>query len=155
MERFAKLDRLLYHARHDGKWHTMKPDIRRIMTRSVRTVHRDAFIGELAGIFDDERIGGAPLVDDSGEIIGVVSKTDISHFEHLGGDPNVARAWEIASSEVRSIDAGASLEEAAQAMIEHRVHRLIVLEDDAIAGILTSLDFVSLVASGKLTLPDT
>lgn len=125
------------------------PSVRSIMTESVQTIHRDAYVSEVAGIFDAQKISGAPLVDDANDPVGVISKTDVSHFEFIGGDPYSARAWEIASPSVITIEVSASLEEAARTMLEHNVHRVIVVEDGKIVGILSSLDFVALVAKGE------
>ncbi len=118
--------------------------VREIMSPDVRTIHRDTFVSEAAGIFDREKIGGAPLVDMNGTVVGIVSKSDIIHFEFVGGDPIEARVWEIASAHVLTIDVASTLADAARKMIENQVHRLIVVDGDERVGILTSMDFVAL-----------
>jgi CBS domain-containing protein len=120
--------------------------IRSIITESVRTIRRDAYVSEVAGIFDTEGIGAAPLVDLVGDMVGVVTKTDITHFEFIGGDPYSAKAWEISSPRVITIEVTSSFEEAARTMLEHQIHHLLAVEDGRVVGILSSLDFVKLVA---------
>jgi len=64
------------------------PTVREIMTPNFRTVERNLSVSEVAGIFEAEKIGGAPLVDGDGNIVGLVSKSDIVHFEFVGGIPS-------------------------------------------------------------------
>jgi CBS domain-containing protein len=122
--------------------------IREIMTPNVRTIERNTLISEVAGIFDLEKIGGAPMVDEDGNIVGLVSKSDIVHFEFIGGDPFEVRACEIATSQLLTIDVSSPLADAAHKMLEEHVHRLLVVDGEAPVGILTSLDFVALALEG-------
>ncbi|MBW2294188.1 MAG: CBS domain-containing protein [Deltaproteobacteria bacterium] len=120
--------------------------IRSIMTKNVRTIPRNAYVNEVAGIFDTEGIGAAPLVNLVGDTVGVITKSDISHFEFVGGDPYSGKAWEISSPRVTTVDVSSSVEDAARAMLEHHIHHLLVADNGTIVGILSSLDFVKLVA---------
>ena len=115
--------------------------------RRFQVVHKDTVISEVAGIFEAEKISGAPLVDDTGEVVGMITKSDIVHFEFVGGDPFVGRAWEIARRRIKTIREDASIKEAAQAMLEDHIHRLMVVDDeDEPIGMLTSFDYVRHIA---------
>jgi CBS domain-containing protein len=114
------------------------------MTSNVRTIERDTHVSVVAGILDDEDIGGAPLVDAIGALVGIVTKSDIVHFESVGGDPIEARVHEIASPHPLTIDVSSPLADAARTMVEKQVHQMIVLDGEAVVGILTSMDFVAL-----------
>lgn len=48
-----------------------------IMQRDVVTVPVGLPVGELAGILAEREISGAPVVDDDGRVLGVVSATDL------------------------------------------------------------------------------
>jgi len=48
-----------------------------IMTRDVVVVHETMSIAELAGVLMSNMITGAPVVGDSGKLLGVVSATDL------------------------------------------------------------------------------
>jgi len=124
------------------------------MTAVVRTIHRDTIVCEVEGIFDSYEISGAPLTDDSGNLVGFVSKSDISRFDSTGDDPNYARVYEIGNPKVISISPGASIEYAAQKMSDEHVHHLVVLEDDVVVGILSAFDFVKFVAAAATTLSE-
>jgi CBS domain-containing protein len=126
-----------------GRGRTMRT-VGEVMTSGVLTIDRDTRVSVVAGILEDERIGGAPLTDVTGSIVGIVTKSDIVHFEFVGGDPIEARVHEIASPRPIKIDASRPLAEAAQMMLEEQVHRLIVVDGESAVGILTSMDFVAL-----------
>lgn len=115
--------------------------VRDIMRRGVRTIHRDTFISEVAGIFDIERLGAAPLTDD-GNIVGIISKTDLNHLDSIGADPHVTRAWEIATRQVITIAMSASLQKAAQKMLNQDTGRLIVVVETTPVPILYASDFI-------------
>jgi CBS-domain-containing membrane protein len=48
-----------------------------VMTREVITVKRETTIRDLAELFARHRISSAPVVDDSGAMIGIVTETDL------------------------------------------------------------------------------
>jgi CBS domain-containing protein len=50
---------------------------RDLMSRHVKTVRADWTVGELARFFVDQGISGAPVINESGRLVGVVSDTDI------------------------------------------------------------------------------
>ena len=118
--------------------------VRDIMTRSVRTVHYETRIGELEDIFAEQKISGAPLVDDQDNLVGFVTKSDISRFDSTGDDPFFVKVHSIASPGVITVEPDASIEDAGQRMISESVHHLVVTENDAIVGILSTFDFVKL-----------
>jgi len=117
-----------------------------IMTTAVWTVHRDTRVCEVEGIFVTHKISGAPLIDDLGNLVGFVSKSDITRFNGSGEDPNYTKVYEIASPKVITIAPTASIEDAAQKMIQEYVHHLVVIEEETIDGVLSAFDFVKLVA---------
>ena len=117
-----------------------------IMTTAVWTVHRDTIVCEVDGIFVTHKISGAPLIDDLGNLVGFVSKSDITRFDASGEDPYYTRVYEIACPKVIIIAPTASIEDAAQKMIHEYVHHLVVIEEETIVGMLSAFDFVKLVA---------
>lgn len=118
-----------------------------IMMSTVRAIHRDTILCEAEGIFVNHEISGAPLIDDWGRLVGFVSKSDVTRFDSMGEDPSYARVHEIANPKVITIESSASLEEAAQKMLHEHVHHLVVIENETMVGMLSSFDFVKLVAN--------
>jgi predicted transcriptional regulator len=118
--------------------------VRDIMTPEVVTIHCDKLVCEVEGIFVSRNISAAPLVDEYGDITGFISKSDINRFHFTDGDPNYTKAWEIASPNVTTIEASTSIEKAANFMVEKHLHRLLVVDSEGVAGLLSSFDFIRL-----------
>jgi len=125
--------------------------VRNIMTRNIVKIDREKLVCEVEGLFISHKISAAPLVDKSGKIAGFVTKSDINRFHFTHGDPYYTRAWEIASPIVVTIDVTASIKEAANLMIEKHLHHLLVVNGDNMAGIVSSFDFIKLVAGKQGT----
>lgn len=121
-----------------------------IMSSRVINIHPDKLLCEVSNIFDAEHISGAPLIDDDDNLIGVISRSDLNHFDSIGGDPFYARAREIASPNVITVEASTSVDEAGRIMLEKHVHRLLVVEDGRVIGIVSSFDFVKLVVGKNI-----
>src|SRR5512136_1115477 len=52
-----------------------------VMTRDVITVKKETTIRELAEIFARDRISSCPVVNDAGDIIGIVTETDLIELD--------------------------------------------------------------------------
>jgi CBS domain-containing protein len=79
-----------------------------IMSRDLVTVPLNATLAALALILQDNRITGAPVVDDAGHLVGVVSQSDLVRF---GTRPSTAphvgqRAFRSAEGEESDADYG-------------------------------------------------
>lgn len=138
-----------------------------VMSAEVHVVREDMDVREAMGLFRDEGISGAPVVDAKGALLGVISQTDIVtyylsrddeltvetdyyHRAHLGAsrwpggfemmDTNVPRVHELMSPVVISARADAPLEDLARVMVEKHVHRVIVTGPEGVAGVVSALD---------------
>ena len=54
-----------------------KLQVGEIMTREVLTTTPDAFIEDAARVMVEHRIGGLPVVEEAGHVVGVITETDI------------------------------------------------------------------------------
>ncbi len=119
-----------------------------IMHPDVETIQCDATIAELERLLRQHRISGLPVVSPDGELMGIVSKTDI--LSRLDLDGSLARSqkkvWEIMTPDILWVDAQEEVAEVARKMVEARVHRVLVYEAAALRGIVTSFDFMRVVA---------
>jgi CBS domain-containing protein len=109
------------------------------MTREVITVLPGVPLKEAARLLLDRGISGLPVVDAAGDVLGVLSETDLLRTETDGGARVVGEAM---STPVQTIEASRPLAEAARRMLLEHVNRLPVVEDGKLVGIVTRADLV-------------
>ena len=74
--------------------------VRDIMHRHVVRIRPEATVRELVQLLAQEQISGVPVVDDRGEIAGVVSATDVLHLAAENVDIPVGNApWDVVEKE--------------------------------------------------------
>ena len=144
-----------------------------IMTTQIEMVEESTPIRYVARLMMDKQIGGLPVTDEEGTVVGVVSAADL-----LGAVPKVADEGErgrqgfyadlspsvlltpnlfesltegtvrdFMSQLVVSVPVDATVRHAAQVMTDVGVHRVIVLDKlGNLAGLLTASDIVRHVA---------
>ena len=114
-----------------------------VMTRTVTSVHPNDSLSEVFHVLLHRRISGAPVVDDDGKPLGVVSYCDLASQHWNGGrGRKKATARDAMSGNLTTVNSDDSLSVAAQRMWRHRVHRVLVLEDGQLVGILTPFDLM-------------
>lgn len=142
-----------------------------VMTTDVLAVRPDVDLETLLEIFLDRGLGGAPVVDEEGRPVGVISKTDLLERKFVAGDTGeaTARGWQstqghyrvqlgpgvhaerlpgdsVAEAMTRSavtVPEDLPVSKAAALMDARGIHRLIVVSRDGrLSGILTSSDIV-------------
>jgi predicted transcriptional regulator len=121
-----------------------------IMTRKVFTVDADASAEEAAWGFTRLHIGGAPVRDREGNLIGVLTKGDLVNPEPAQWIKGEATAADLMNPDVLAVYKDDPALAAAVSMTDRNVHRVIVLdEEQQMCGIVTSMDVVKAVAAGK------
>ena len=141
--------------------------VRDIMSPLVLCLEESAYLPEAARLLHKHGISGAPVINASGEYVGVFSKSDLStrlaasfaedggldkeaSLEELGGTEwETLRVRELMTPEVFKIPVGASLEELGQSLLIADVHRFMVEEDGKIIGLVTTSDLIHGFLSGS------
>ncbi len=157
---------------------------RDIMRTDVVAFSATTSIQSAVNTFEELHISGAPVLDESGHILGMLSKTDIARPEHLQGDAIQTERGDndmlgseeagengsfdelitarddysaatlgsspvvdwMSTEKTVAVAPDWSLAAVCRAMITSRVHRVPVLEDRKIVGIISTLDVVRCVA---------
>jgi CBS domain-containing protein len=122
-----------------------------VMEKDLVTVSPELTLDRFEELLTLEDIGGAPVVDANGALVGIASKTDIVRalseelsereqdgFE-LGAEMQVG---DIMTTEVVTVTPGEDVRAVAQRMIDAHVHRVLVVEGTEVVGIITSLDLL-------------
>ncbi len=118
-----------------------------LMTKDLVTVKFSEPVLKLTKIMNEKEISGVIVVDNIGEVMGIVSALDIFKLfkeESIITMRNLI-AEDIMTPFVMEVYPEDSLEEAATKMLEHNIHRLIVtspLSKKKAVGIITSTDLL-------------
>ena len=128
--------------------------VKDIMTPVVCEIPDDKLVCEVEGILISENISGAPLVNALGVVVGLISKSDIVHFDSIGGDTYTTPATEISTMNIVTVKSTNDVKWAAKIMIQKDVHRLLVVDENKMVGMVSEADFVKLIAhSGTVISP--
>ena len=126
-----------------------------VMTLDPISVQLDASIEDAERLMHDRSVSGLPVVDISGHLVGVISRTDIVEDGSiptavlLRRRPSGLRVGELMTSPAVTVSALTPLRDAAGLMRDSRIHRLVVVDDDdRPVGVLSASDFVALYADG-------
>jgi CBS-domain-containing membrane protein len=141
-----------------------------IMTRDVITVKPDTTLEELARILIRYQITGAPVVDDNGNLKGIVTENDLISKNSRLHIPTLLRLFDafiplgtsrleieikkmaaytvddICTKEVITVDSETSVEDIATIMTEKKIHLLPVLKDGRLIGIIGKKDLIRSIA---------
>ncbi|HET9959094.1 MAG TPA: CBS domain-containing protein [Polyangiaceae bacterium] len=130
--------------------------VRDVMTKDVVTLDRNDKLLVADDLMRLGRIRHLPVVDEGGNLAGIVSQRDLFHsglIKALGYGAHAQRqaldmvvVKEAMRSDVVTTTPETLLQEAASVMLERKIGCLVVLEGGRIAGILTESDFVKYVS---------
>ena len=146
---------------------------RDIMTADVVTVTPQTTVEELARILIERHINGAPVVDDTGNLVGVVTEHDLISKEKRLHIPTVVQIFDafiylesskrfegdlkkmlgtkvgdICSSPVVTVEEDATVTELATIMSEKDVHLLPVMSGGQMVGVVGKEDILRAMTKG-------
>lgn len=147
-----------------------------IMTSPVLTVAPDTPVAQIAHLLRERHISGAPVVGDSGEVVGIVTEIDLIkrharvHFpvylpfldsliflesprryqedvRHVLG----TTAQDIMTRPVRTATPETDVEDIATMMVEERANPIPILDESgALVGIVSHTDVIRLVEQAEV-----
>jgi CBS domain-containing protein len=116
--------------------------------RDVITVRPDMPMRDFAQMVIQRKIGAAPVIDDDGNLLGVISERDIVNgFEIHGGALTEKSVGDHMTRNVVSCAPETSIPDIAVLMSKHGIRHVAVLDDDALVGFISIRD----VAFSRLT----
>lgn len=128
-----------------------------LMQKDVKAVRPDASVAEVIASLADAHVSGVPVVDGHGQMLGVISSTDVLVHEAEADDAKARTtllestlAQDIMTPRPLTIDPQADIRDAAREMLYAEVHRLFVVSGNRLVGVISSSDIVRAVATGKL-----
>ena len=143
--------------------------VRDVMTRDVISVAPDDPITRAVHLILQKKISGLPVVDTSGNLVGLVSEGDFLRRTETGTEqrgpkwlefllgPGLLtqefvrtsgrKVHEVMVEEVRTVSADASLSEAVNLLERYRIKRLPVMDGKRLVGIITRSNLLRALAA--------
>ncbi len=117
------------------------------MTRGVVTIYFEANAADVARVMALNNVSAVIAVEDNGETFGVVSDIDILK-QMKENNWEIAPIEDIMSESVETVSPSVTIREAADIMVKKKVHRLIVMSEEAVGasyrpiGVISSSDII-------------
>jgi CBS domain-containing protein len=118
----------------------MNVKVHELMTESVLTTEPHTPIERVRGILERNHISAIPVVDPDGRPIGIVSATDL--LPSLKPDSPVST---VMTEKVYTVPKYEDVSTAARVMRNHRIHRVVVTDEQKLVGVLSAFDLLKLV----------
>lgn len=124
--------------------------VRDFMTKNPIYTNPKELIANVKNMMDREQITKVPVLDDSGKLIGVITKTDLK--KTMPSNATTLDIYELSyllskitvekvmKKQPITIQKDATIEEAAKIMSEKGISSLIVMDGEVLSGILTKTD---------------
>lgn len=152
----------------------LRKTAKNIMTKNPITFTPTMSVKEAAKILAEKDIGGAPVLDNNGRLVGIVTESDLivqdvrlrfptyielldgylylpgslEHFEEEFKKAIGAEVADVMTMEVITVDEGTSIEDIATLMVEEDIGRVPVMSGDRVVGIVTKGDIVRAISRG-------
>ena len=116
--------------------------VREYMSASLVTFTPDMDVMNAINILVKHRISGAPVIDDRGNLVGLLSEKDCmrvavqaGYYEELGG-----RVADYMTENVTTVESEASVLDVAKLFMENGPRRYPVVEDNRLVGQISRRD---------------
>lgn len=147
--------------------------VRDIMQQDVTTVRPETTVQDVAEILAQAEYTGLPVTDDKGRLLGMITEADLlaraqrlnvpKFFPFIGGivylesprkfEEQLRKATgaivgDVMTTDVLTVRQEETVQHAATVMIERKINRLPVVDDDGLVGIVTRDDIIRAVHLG-------
>ena len=142
---------------------------RDLMTSPVITIREDDTVADAAKLMLDKDISSLPVLDGSEKLVGILTHSDFGlspkfrplvdniysllgssttpeHLEETAHHVGNRRVRQVMRRNIITVSEDASIEHIARLLLRYQIHRLPVVADGQLVGIVTRHDFLKLIA---------
>lgn len=123
-----------------------------VMVKDVITANETEDVDKTAKMILEKNIGAVPVIS-NGDLVGIITKSDFIDI-CKGKAYEKILAEEIMSSEIISVSAQDRLIHARRVILDSKIGRLLINENDELGGILTSKDIARALISFRKHVPE-
>jgi CBS domain-containing protein len=123
------------------------PVVRDYMDRNVATLRPEMDILDAVGFLLEKRVTGAPVVDKSGRLVGILTEKDCLRLIAVGVEGNLPRGSVEAfmSPNPETIPPEMDVYYVAGLFLRRTFRRLLVVEDGKLVGAITRFDILRVI----------
>ena len=142
---------------------------RDLMTSPVITIREDATVSDAAKLMLEKDVSALPVLNNSNKLVGILTHSDFGlspkfrplvenvysllgttttpeHLEETAHQVGNKRVQDVMRRNIITVQQDASIENLARLMMRSQIHRLPVVDDGKLVGIVTRHDFLKLIA---------
>ena len=124
-----------------------------LMSPDVKTVTPETLVEEAADLMLEHEIGSVVVVDDDGELRGILTRTDFVAIVSGQKPKDQTPVSEYMTTDVLTATGGASIREVADRMVEAGIHHMPVVDDDEVIGMITTSDLTAYLSTVQAPSP--
>ncbi|KAB3529994.1 CBS domain-containing protein [Alkaliphilus serpentinus] len=151
--------------------------VKEIMTTNVISVNKDSLVGEAIDLMVEHNVSGLPVIDDHRELVGILTETDLvigsKKFRHIYYYPSFfpladvyknnktieeklkklveTKVEKVMTKKVLVVNEEDSIDNVVSIMAENEVHRVPVVNQGKLVGIISQRDIIKAYGKMKLT----
>jgi len=124
-----------------------------IMTPNVLTINENKPLNEARQILLEEDITALPVLSDEKDLVGIITQTDFFQLDALMSS-NVIKQHGLSDDllvrdlmvkNTVTLPETAHLSELSRTMVENHIHRVVIMKDGEIVGLVTAMDVLKAV----------
>lgn len=140
-------------AREQPKKEVQQIQVRDYMSTRLVTFHPEQAMDEVIDCLLKKKISGAPVVDENNNLVGIISEGDCLKQVIRGNYNNTLHSSGLVkdhmSKEVKTIDPGLNIFEAAQMFLTLKLRRFPVMQEGKLIGQISQRDIMRALQSLK------
>ena len=111
-----------------------------VMVESVVTIKKSAFAKNVAVHILSGSFSGLPVVDESDEVVGMITEYDILDAILQGKNLETTQVFEIMTHDVNTAGRDTPVMEIAKTMVEKNLIRFPIIEEEKLVGVVARSD---------------
>ncbi|WP_049981131.1 CBS domain-containing protein [Halolamina rubra] len=124
-----------------------------LMSTDVKTVTPGTLVEAAADLMLEHEIGSVVVVDDDGELRGILTRTDFVAIVSGQKPKDQTPVSEYMTTDVLTAKGGDSIREVADRMVDAGIHHMPVVDDDEVIGMITTSDLTAYLSTAQAPSP--
>ncbi|MEN9708726.1 MAG: hypothetical protein RIQ68_1134 [Pseudomonadota bacterium] len=150
-------------------------EARQVMTSPILTISPGATVRQAIEMMLERRVSGLPVVDEIGQLVGIISEGDLLHRSELGTEKHRSkwldfllgpgrsasdyvqshsrRVADVMTTDIVTVQETTPLEDVVKLMEKRRIKRVPVVRDGGVSGIVTRSDLLRAFLKANMARP--